>query len=64
MYVALVHTRSMNLVKRYTKIPAEIVVDSREVLEARPRSQPPESMKHDEREQDDDERWENAPCTD
>ncbi len=49
--------------KRYTKIPAELVVDSREVLEARPRSQPPEAM-NDRDEDDQDERWDNAPCTD
>jgi hypothetical protein len=50
-----------NLLKRYSKIPAELVVDNRDVLEARPRSQPPEAEA--DRDQDDD-RWENAPCTD
>jgi hypothetical protein len=55
----------MKLVKRYTKIPAELVVDSREVLSARPRSQPPEVIETDAREDhEDDERWDNAPCTD
>jgi hypothetical protein len=45
----------------------ELVVDTREVLEARPRSTPPQAPDA----QDDvdtnaceDERWDNAPCTD
>jgi hypothetical protein len=63
-------------VKRYNKISAELVVDSREVLEARPRtSQPPPcpvdgyaeggtSQTPDGAADEDDERWDNSPCTD
>jgi hypothetical protein len=51
-------------VKRYTKIPAELVVASREVLEARPRSQPPEPHHEPETLAEDDDRWDNSPCTD
>jgi len=54
----------MNVVKHYTKISAELVVDPREVLEARPRSQPPEALERDDHEHDEDDRWDNAPCTD
>ncbi len=50
---------------QYHKIAAELVVDSREVLEARPRSTPPQAMEtHDEASTCEDERWDNAPCTD
>ncbi len=53
---------------RYNKIAAELVVDSREVLEVRPRTMPPamiESAQHeDDVKQYDEERWDNAPCTD
>ncbi len=51
----------------YNKIAAELVVDSREVLEARPRSTPPHAPEttHDEDAAAcEDERWDNAPCTD
>ena len=46
---------------RYTKIDAELVVDSREVLEARPRSTPPSAPESEEAPADDSD---NAPCTD
>ena len=50
---------------RYNKIAAELVVDSREVLEVRPRTTPPASQQHEEdTTQYDEERWDNAPCTD
>jgi hypothetical protein len=51
--------------KRYKKIPAELVVASREVLEVRPVSQPPEPHpeSNDGRGEEDD-RWDNSPCTD
>jgi hypothetical protein len=52
----------------YTKIAAELVVDPREVLEARPRSVPPmdEVVTQGDGDSDacEDERWDNAPCTD
>lgn len=53
----------------YTKIDAELVLDSREVLEARPRSTPPprpsqEEERRNENENEEEDRWENAPCTD
>ena len=51
----------------YNKIAAELVVDPREVLEARPRSTPPHALEteHDEEAVAcEDERWDNAPCTD
>jgi len=51
-------------VNHYSKIAAEIVVDPREVLEARPRSTPPQEQDHDEEKACEDERWDNAPCTD
>jgi len=57
-------------VKRYSKIPAELVVASREVLEVRPRSSPPPAPERDDVHeppvQDErwDERWDNTPCTD
>ena len=54
-------------VNRYNKIAAELVVDSREVLEVRPRTMPParEASEHDDDvKQYDEERWDNAPCTD
>ena len=51
-----------NAVTRYNKIDAELVVDSREVLEARPRSTPPAPKRDDRDERDGD--WDNAPCTD
>ena len=51
-------------VNRYNKITAELVVDSREVLEARPRTVPPEAESRDEEQACEDERWDNAPCTD
>ncbi len=51
--------------KRYKKIPAELVVDAREVLEVRPLSQPPEHPESDDgRSGEDDDRWDNSPCTD
>jgi hypothetical protein len=52
-------------VNRYNKIAAELVVDSREVLEVRPRTTPPAAAEHeDDAKQYDEERWDNAPCTD
>ena len=50
----------------YTKIDAELVVDSREVLEARPRSTPPPrpTQEEERRDEEEEDRWENAPCTD
>jgi hypothetical protein len=52
-------------VNRYNKIAAELVVDTREVLEARPRSTPPSAdHRDDEMKACEDERWDNAPCTD
>ena len=52
-------------VNRYNKIAAELVVDSREVLEVRPRTTPPAGGQHEEEmTQYDEERWDNAPCTD
>lgn len=48
---------------RYTKIDAELVVAPREVLEARPLSSPPPAREAEER-REDEERWDNAPCTD
>ena len=54
------------IVNRYNKIAAELVVDSREVLEARPRTMPPSESfdAHDDDAKYDEERWDNAPCTD
>ena len=50
---------------RYNKIAAELVVDSREVLEVRPRTMPPTMTEHEpDTKQYDEERWDNAPCTD
>lgn len=51
---------------RYNKIAAELVVDSREVLEVRPRTMPPAAANdhEDDTKQYDEERWDNAPCTD
>ena len=52
---------------RTNKFAAELVVDTREVLEARPRSTPPQAIADSEHEEVDaceDERWDNAPCTD
>ena len=49
---------------RYNKISAELVVDNREVLEARPRTTPPTPHHEEEMTQYDEERWDNAPCTD
>lgn len=51
---------------RYNKIAAELVLDSREVLEVRPRTTPPPAPHHDDDDakQYDEERWDNAPCTD
>ena len=53
---------------RYNKIDAELVVVSREVLEARPRSTPPAANRdaRDARDARDDRDadWDNAPCTD
>jgi hypothetical protein len=54
-------------VKRYNKISAELVVAPREVLEVRPRSSAPppiETSEHEQDEHDEDERWDNSPCTD
>jgi hypothetical protein len=55
-------------VNRYNKIAAELVVDQREVLEVRPRTMPPQtgepSSHDDDAKQYDEERWDNAPCTD
>jgi len=51
-------------VNRYNKIAAELVVDSREVLEVRPRTMPPTSQHEEDATQYDEERWDNAPCTD
>jgi len=53
-------------VNHYNKIAAELVVDSREVLEARPRSTPPNAPEtnDDDAVACEDERWDNAPCTD
>ena len=48
---------------RNSNLPKEFVVDTREVLEARPRSQPPEPT-HTRDDDRDDDRWDNAPCTD
>lgn len=49
---------------RYTKIDAELVVAPREVLEARPRTEPPARPSKDEDRRIEEERWDNAPCTD
>ena len=49
---------------RYNKIAAELVVDSREVLEVRPRTMPPAAQHEEDVKQYDEERWDNAPCTD
>lgn len=49
---------------RYNKIAAELVVDSREVLEVRPRTMPPSEQHEEDTKQYDEERWDNAPCTD
>jgi len=51
-------------VNRYTKIDAELVVAPREVLEARPRTEPPARPSKDEDRRIEEERWDNAPCTD
>ena len=52
--------------KRYKKIPAQLVVASRDVLEVRPRSSapPPPSEERDDDYEQSDERWDNSPCTD
>ena len=53
--------------KRYHKIAAELVVSPRDVLEARPRSSaPPQMDDHDDdhEKRDEDEQWDNRPCTD
>jgi hypothetical protein len=57
-------------VNRYNKIAAALVVAPREVLEVRPRSSPPPAEPHDHDDNatrdraEEDQRWDNSPCTD
>jgi hypothetical protein len=65
MYVARYSpVQERRQVKRYTKIDAELVVDPREVLEARPRTVPPPAPDHERDEDDGADEADNAPCTD
>ena len=48
------------MTKRYSKIPAELVAQGREVLEAVPLSRDDD----DHHVEHDDEDWDNSPCTD